>query len=96
MRPHSRLQRKWEVFPGRNQFFCDGRVVMAKQASMFYLTIGLILLPSILFLAIDAPYLASEVSWTIPLAYVVLLIFTLGNVFMAACSDPGEELLLLV
>ncbi|KAF3844701.1 hypothetical protein F7725_007864 [Dissostichus mawsoni] len=36
-------RRKWESFPGRNKFYCNGRLMMAKQTGVFYLTLVLIL-----------------------------------------------------
>lgn len=36
------VTRKWELFPGRNKFCCDGRVMMAPQTSVFFVTVGLI------------------------------------------------------
>lgn len=38
--PH--VTRKWEIFPGKNRFCCDGRVMMAPQTGVFYVTVGLI------------------------------------------------------
>jgi hypothetical protein len=45
--------RKWEVYPGRSVFYCNGRILMAKQAGIFYLTCGLILVTSGLFFGFE-------------------------------------------
>lgn len=36
------VTKKWELFPGRNRFCCDGRIMMAPQTSVFFVTVGLI------------------------------------------------------
>ena len=51
MSPHR--QKKWEVFPGRNKFCCDGRVMIAKSAGVFYLTCALIIVTSGLFFGFE-------------------------------------------
>ena len=43
------MTRKWEVYPGRNRFCCEGRIMMAKQVGIFYVTVGLIIGTSCLF-----------------------------------------------
>ena len=86
-----RLQRKWEIFPGKNQFFCGGRIIMARQAGIFYLTVFLIVGTTSLFFAFDSAYLAEHVSPLVPVVGAVLFIFTLSNLFMTSFSDPGRQ-----
>lgn len=44
-----RITRKWEVFAGRNRFYCDGRLMTAPHSGVFFLTICLITGTSTLF-----------------------------------------------
>uniref|UniRef100_A0A3B4XFX6 Palmitoyltransferase n=1 Tax=Seriola lalandi dorsalis TaxID=1841481 RepID=A0A3B4XFX6_SERLL len=82
-------RRKWQVFPGRNRFYCNGRIMMARQTGVFYLTLVLILLTSGLFFTFDCPFLASNLTPAIPVVGGVLFFFVMGMLFRASFSDPG-------
>lgn len=49
----TRKVRKWEKLPGKNTFCCDGRVMMARQKGVFYLTLFLIIGTCSLFFAFE-------------------------------------------
>ncbi|XP_051951470.1 palmitoyltransferase ZDHHC14-like isoform X1 [Xyrauchen texanus] len=88
--PHTtKFKRKWQVFPGRNKFYCNGRIMMAKQTGVFYLTMVLILVTSGLFFAFDCPFLASNLTPAIPAIGGVLFFFVMGMLLRASFTDPG-------
>ncbi|XP_041071987.1 palmitoyltransferase ZDHHC14 isoform X1 [Carcharodon carcharias] len=82
-------RRKWEVFPGRNKFHCDGRIMMARQTGVFYLTLVLIVVTSGLFFAFDCPFLAVTITPVIPAIAGVLFFFVMGTLLRTSFSDPG-------
>ncbi|KAM3594416.1 uncharacterized protein V6R79_007537 [Siganus canaliculatus] len=82
-------KRKWESFPGRNKFYCDGRIMMAKQTGVFYLTLVLILVTCGLFFTFDCPFLALQLTPVIPVIGGVLFVFVLGTLLRTSFSDPG-------
>lgn len=51
-----RPRRKWEVFPGKNRFYCGGRIIVARQSGVLPLTLGLILVTSGLFFIFEWVY----------------------------------------
>ncbi len=53
MAPNTRVTRKWEVFAGRNKFYCDGYLMSAPNTGVFYLTVVLITVTSVLFFAFE-------------------------------------------
>lgn len=83
------VKRKWEVFPGRNKFYCNGRIMMARQTGVFYLTMILILVTSGLFFAFDCPYLAVNITPAIPVIGGILVFFVMGTLLRTSFSDPG-------
>ncbi|XP_053494183.1 palmitoyltransferase ZDHHC18-B [Ictalurus furcatus] len=85
----SRLKRKWEVFPGKNRFYCDGRIMVARQSGVLPLTIGLILVTSGLFFVFDCPFLVEHLTGCIPVIGGVLFVFVVISLFQTSFSDPG-------
>ncbi|XP_053602181.1 palmitoyltransferase ZDHHC18 [Plodia interpunctella] len=84
-----RVTRKWEVFAGRNRFWCDGRLMTAPHPGVFALTLALICGTCALHFAFDCPYLAARVSPAVPAAGGALFVFTLSALLRTALSDPG-------
>ncbi|XP_037531146.1 palmitoyltransferase ZDHHC9 [Nematolebias whitei] len=85
----TRKVRKWEKLPGKNTFCCDGRVMMARQKGVFYLTLFLIVGTCSLFFAFECPYLAVHLSPAIPVFAVFLFLFVMAFLLRTSFSDPG-------
>ncbi|KAJ8276457.1 hypothetical protein COCON_G00082090 [Conger conger] len=84
-----KARRKWENLPGKNTFCCDGRVMMARQKGVFYLTLFLIVGTCALFFVFECPYLAVNLSPAIPAVGAVLFLFVVAMLFRTSFSDPG-------
>ncbi|XP_077432132.1 palmitoyltransferase ZDHHC18a isoform X2 [Vanacampus margaritifer] len=84
-----RLRKKWEVFPGKNRFFCDGRVIVARQSGVLPLTLGLIVVTCGLFFAFDCPFLVKHLTVFIPVIGGVLFVFVVLSLLRTSFTDPG-------
>ncbi|XP_040390945.1 palmitoyltransferase ZDHHC18 isoform X1 [Cygnus olor] len=87
--PARRPRRKWEVFPGRNRFYCGGRLMLARHSGVFVLTLGLILATSGLFFAFDCPFLATHLTLAIPIIAAILFFFVISCLLQTSFRDPG-------
>ncbi|XP_014242660.1 palmitoyltransferase ZDHHC9 [Cimex lectularius] len=85
----TKVTRKWEMFPGRNKFCCDGRIMMAPQTNVFFTTVVLIVTTCTLFFVFDCPYLAERISPAIPVVAAVLFVFVMSSLLRTSFSDPG-------
>ncbi|XP_023268990.1 palmitoyltransferase ZDHHC18-like [Seriola lalandi dorsalis] len=84
-----RPRRKWEVFPGKNRFFCGGRIIVARQSGVLPLTLGLILVTSGLFFIFDCPFLVKHLTSCIPVIGGVLFVFVVITLLQTSFTDPG-------
>ncbi|XP_032235156.2 palmitoyltransferase ZDHHC14 isoform X2 [Nematostella vectensis] len=82
-------RRNWEVFPGRNKFYCDGRIIMARNNGVFYFTVILIVITTGLFFAFDSVYLFKHLSPAVPIIAAWLFFFVMATLLRTAFSDPG-------
>jgi palmitoyltransferase ZDHHC9/14/18 len=82
-------KRKWRQHEGRNRFFCDGRVMLTRQSSVFFLTTFLIVLTFTLYCVFDVPYLATKVSPALPVVASILFIFVISSLLKTTLTDPG-------
>jgi len=85
--PHE--MRRWEQFPGRNRFFCDGRIMMARKMGIFYFTVTLIVSTTALFFVFDCQFLAERITPAIPVVGVLLFVFVMAALLRTSFSDPG-------
>lgn len=84
-----RPRRKWEVFPGKNRFYCDGRIMLARQSGVLPLTLGLILVTCGLFFVFDCPFLVKHLTSCIPFIGGGLFVFVLITLLQTSFTDPG-------
>ncbi|XP_035987342.1 palmitoyltransferase ZDHHC18a isoform X1 [Fundulus heteroclitus] len=84
-----RPRRKWEAFPGKNRFFCDGRLILARQNGVLPLTLGLIVVTSGLFFAFDCPFLVEHLTVCIPVIGGLLFLFVVASLLRTSFTDPG-------
>ncbi|XP_048358063.1 LOW QUALITY PROTEIN: palmitoyltransferase ZDHHC18 [Sphaerodactylus townsendi] len=84
-----RQRRKWEVFPGRNRFYCGGRLMLARHSGVFLLTLGLIVVTSGFFFAFDCPFLAHKLTLAIPVIAGILFFFVISCLLQTSFRDPG-------
>uniref|UniRef100_H2ZKS5 Palmitoyltransferase n=1 Tax=Ciona savignyi TaxID=51511 RepID=H2ZKS5_CIOSA len=89
---HFLRNRLFQVFPGRNKFLCDGRIIMARQTGILYFTISLILITVALFFGFECRLtLVTHLpfGFFIPIVCGLLFLFNMGCLLRTAWSDPG-------
>ena len=80
--------RRYEDWRGNNYFFCNGAAMVGSDGKFFLFTNLLLIVPSIFFFIFVVP--ASQPNyWIVSASLIVLLIYSMFNLWMAALLDPG-------
>ncbi|XP_039266942.2 palmitoyltransferase ZDHHC9-like isoform X1 [Styela clava] len=89
--PYKQQLKKWQVFPGRNKFYCDGRILMARQTGILYFTLCLIFVTIALFFVFECrlTLVHLDFGFIIPIVAGLLTIFSVACLLRTAWSDPG-------
>ncbi|KAG9324897.1 hypothetical protein KVV02_003304 [Mortierella alpina] len=81
--------RNYKVFPGRNIFFCGGRIMTSRDFPAFFTAIMLLLVPTGLFFGFTAPFLWHHVSPAAPIIQAYLFIVAFSSMLKTSWTDPG-------
>jgi len=81
----------WTLWPGKNKFFCAGRLMTGPENVAFLVTCGLITAPTLFFIGFVCPGLIhrNSVFLFCPLLALVGLVCMLGTLTICHTSDPG-------
>ncbi|GJJ72132.1 palmitoyltransferase ZDHHC9/14/18 [Entomortierella parvispora] len=81
--------RNYKIFPGRNIFFCGGRIMTSRDFPAFLLAIMLLCVPTGLFHGFSSPYLWHRLSPAAPILQAYLFIVTFSSMLKTSWTDPG-------
>ncbi|KAF9155087.1 Palmitoyltransferase zdhhc14 [Linnemannia schmuckeri] len=81
--------RNYKVFPGRNRFFCGGRIMTSRDFPAFFVAILLLIIPTGLFHGFTSPFLWHRVSPAAPIVQAYLFIVAFSSMLKTSWTDPG-------
>eukprot|EP00050_Salpingoeca_kvevrii_P013217 m.27399 g.27399 ORF g.27399 m.27399 type:complete len:160 (-) comp4757_c0_seq1:915-1394(-) len=82
-------RRGWEMHPGANNFFCNGRLVAGKDLRMAGITWTLNIIISAIFFVFDAPYISDHLSPIFVAVSAFFVALTLASLARTGLTDPG-------
>jgi palmitoyltransferase ZDHHC9/14/18 len=85
------IKRIYQIWPGKNRFFLNGRVMLgpAEDSRAFYGTLLVLVVLELLFLLFICPYLWYEVTTMIPLISLQLFILSMFFMLLTIIINPG-------
>jgi palmitoyltransferase ZDHHC9/14/18 len=89
----NRYTKTWELFPGKNKFYCDGRILTTKDNKILFISLSLISVTTILFLTFDCRLTLIKqyqgYGYLIPIITIILYLFVITMLLRTSFSDPG-------
>ena len=84
-----RRQKLYEIWPGNDKFFWDGRIIVGPNYKAFYRTVLLVFVPSIVFTSLVVPSLSKEYSWAWQVVSVLWPLYVVACLIRTGTMDPG-------
>lgn len=83
--------RAWEFYPGKNEFYCDGRVMVTKDNKVLLISISLITICTGLFVAFDYRLTIQffQYGLLVLIICVLLYVFVILMLLRTSFTDPG-------
>ena len=82
-------QKVYQIWPGNDKFFWDGRIIVGPNYKAYLNTIVLVLVPSVVFTSAVAPDLSREYSWAWQAVSTVWPIYVIACLVRTGTMDPG-------
>lgn len=85
----AKQQRNYQVFPGRNIFFCWGRLMTSRAYWAFVIALMILFIPSALFFAFTCPWLWYNLHPAVPIVFAYLFVLAFASMLKTSWTDPG-------
>ncbi|RUP49903.1 DHHC palmitoyltransferase-domain-containing protein [Jimgerdemannia flammicorona] len=82
-------QRNYQVFPGRNVFFCGGRLMTSREHWAFLIAFSLVLIPGGLFAGFTCPWLWTNIHPALPIIFAYMFVLAIASMLRTSLTDPG-------
>lgn len=81
--------RNYQVFPGRNRFFCGGRLMTSREYWAFAITFILLVAPCVLFGIFTCPFLWYNIHPAVPIIFAYMFCLAFASMIKTSWTDPG-------
>ena len=81
----------WEVWPGKNRFYCKGKLITGPKSDLVYYLpcVTILFIFPISFLVVIAPYIWTNVACSLPILFGLLFLNTVAFFFITGFTEPG-------
>ncbi|KAI8394128.1 DHHC palmitoyltransferase-domain-containing protein [Radiomyces spectabilis] len=81
--------RNYQVFPGRNKFFCGGRLMTSREYWAFSVAMILLVAPCVVFGIFTCPVLWREMHPVVPILFAYFFVLSVASMIKTSWTDPG-------